>query len=146
MLTLKTVYFTGGAQHPPKQVKFDFYYIHAVNCTIFSSVFLKQPWLSDANKIRLLEWKGRNDLTLYASRRSPKPLMDEITHYKPKSPGPWDGIIERVRNHNDDGHAAKLVRALANGEQICKPFEDNQNFRVKRKMWLQLGHMGKSAL
>ena len=142
----RIVYFTGGAQHPPKQVKFDFYYMHAVNCSIFSSAFLKQSWLSDANKVRLLEWKGRNDLALYASRRSPQPLMDEITHYKPKISGPWDEVFERVINQEDDGHAAKLIRALAHGEQICRPFENDQKFRIKGKMWLQLGHMGELTL
>jgi len=140
------VYFTGGAQHPPKQIKFDFYYMHAVNCSIFSNAFLKQQWLSNANKVRLLEWKGRFDLTLYASRRSPKPLMDEIRHYKPKNASPWAGVFERVRKHNDDGHAAKLIRALAHGEQVCEPFEDDQNFRIAGKMWLQLGHMGESVV
>ena len=138
------MYFTGGAQHPPKQVKFDFYYMHAVNCSIFSSAFLKQPWMSNANKARLLEWKGRMDLTLYASRGAPEPLMDEITYYKPKIAGPWDGVFERVRNHEDDGHAAKLIRALAHGEQICESYQNGQGFRIKGKMWLQLGHMGES--
>lgn len=68
--------------------------------------------------------------------------MDEITHYKPKCAGPWAGVFDRVRKHNDDGHAAKLIRALAHGEQICEPFENDQNFRIRGKMWLQLGHMG----
>ena len=116
------MYFTGGAQHPPKQVKFDFYYMHAVNCSVFSSAFLKQSWLSDANKARLLESKDGSDLTLYASRRSPEPLIDKIRHYKPQSAGPGGATFERVVNHKDDSHAAKLVRALAHGEQICEPF------------------------
>ena len=140
------MYFTGGAQHPPKQIKFDFYYMHAVNCSIFSSAFLQQSWLSDASKVRLLEWKGRIDLTLYASRRSPEPLMNEITHYQAKSAGSWDGIFERVRDHKDDGHAAKLIRALAHGEIICKSFENDQRFRIRGQMWLQLGHMGEFSL
>ena len=72
--------------------------------------------------------------------------MEEITQYRPKSAGSWGGIFERVRNHDDDGHAAKLIRALAYGEQICRPFEDDQKFRIGGKMWLQLGHMGECAL
>ena len=137
------VYFTGGAQHPPKQIKFDFYYMHCVNCSIFFSSFLKQPWISEDNKIRLLEWKGRLDLCMYASRRSPKPLLDEITNYKPKQKSSLDGILKRVAAVPDDGHAAKLVRALAHGQQVSKPYDASENFKIKSDMWLQLEHMGK---
>ncbi|KAI9880934.1 MAG: hypothetical protein M1830_010002 [Pleopsidium flavum] len=140
------VYYTGGAQHPPKQIKFDFYYMHCVNSSIFFSAFLKQPWISQQNKVRLLEWKGRLDLCMFASRRSPKPLLDEITNYKPKEQtkegdDPWQGIFQRAKEHNDDGHLGKLVRALAHGEQVCRPYEDRESFRIKGKMWSQLGHM-----
>ena len=121
--------------------------MHAVNCSIFFSAFLKQDWLSQHNKIRLLEWKGRNDLAMYASRRSPEPLLDEIINYRPKIPSkegenPWDSIIERVKMHEDDGHAAKLVRALAHGQVACRPYEGRKGFKIKGSMWLQLGHMG----
>ncbi|MCJ1417686.1 hypothetical protein MMC32_004030 [Xylographa parallela] len=139
------VYFTGGAQHPPKRVKFDFYYMHCVNCSIFFSAFLKQPWISSANKVRLLEWKSRLDLTMYASRHCPPPLLDDITNYQPREAGKsgsaWEGIIHRVFNHPDDGHVSKLVRAIAHGAQVCKPFEGSEKFRINGKMWLQLGNM-----
>lgn len=69
--------------------------------------------------------------------------MDEIVSYKPTRPSDsWDSIFERVRAHPDDGHAAKLVRALAHGEKICQEYEDDARFRIKGAMWLQLGHMG----
>ena len=136
-------YFTAGAQHPPKIVKYDFYYMHCLNASIFYSAFLEQAWISDASKAKLLEWKGRIDLAMYASRRCPEPLMDEIVDYKPKNPqAGWDNIFERVKNYDDDGHAAKLVRALAHGEQICKGFEGNDAFRIKANMWLKMGHTG----
>ncbi|KAI9822586.1 MAG: hypothetical protein M1827_000305 [Pycnora praestabilis] len=145
-MTNAAVYYTGGAQHPPKQIKFDFYYMHCVNCSIFFSAFLKQPWLSQGNKVRLLEWKGRNDLAMYASRHSPEPLLREITNYKPKEPSslggdPWGRIFQRCGEYEDDGHASKLLRALAHGEEICRPYEGNEAYRIKGKMWLQLGHM-----
>ncbi|KAK4697001.1 hypothetical protein P7C71_g1018, partial [Lecanoromycetidae sp. Uapishka_2] len=57
-----------GAQNPPKQIKFDFYYMHCVNCSIFYDAFLQQPWISDQNKARLLEWKGRLDLCIFEDR------------------------------------------------------------------------------
>ena len=124
-------YFTGAAQNPPKQVKFDFYYMHCMNCSIFFSSFLAQDWLSTSNKIRLLEWKGRLDLAMYASRRSPKLLLNEITDYSPKQPSDgWEEIFKRVDQHNDDGHAAKLIRALAHGQQVSGPFEEAEPWPV----------------
>ena len=63
------IYYTAGAQHPPKQVKFDFYFMHCVNCSIFFPTFSKASWITAENKARLLEWKGRLDLCMYPSRR-----------------------------------------------------------------------------
>ena len=128
--------------------------MHCVNCSIFYDAFLKEaPWISDENKARLLEWKGRLDLCMYASRRSPEPRTDVIDNYKPKHPAAkdtsvekstWERIFTRVVSHDDDGHAAKLIRALAHGEDICAAYDmDDLLFRVKGDMWLQLGHMGK---
>jgi len=134
-------YFTGGAQRKRHAVKFDFFYMHCVNSSIFFSSFLKQQWLSDANKVRLLEWKVWNDLAMYASRKSPEIHLDEIRNYKPKQPSDWDKIIERVRSMEDDGHASKLVRALAHGQQVCAPYEAKPEFRLKKDDWLQLAHM-----
>jgi hypothetical protein len=116
--------------------------MHCANSSIFFSTFINLPWLSTHNKVRLLEWKGRLDLAMYASRRSPGILMDEITNYKPKNPSGWDSVFERVTNHIDDGHSAKLVRAIAHGEQACKKYEGSEAFPIKGDMWLQLGHMG----
>lgn len=80
--------------------------------------------------------------------------MDIINDYEPKHPetakdtvvekDSWDGIVTRVLHLDDDGHAAKLVRALAHAENICAAYSMNDPlFRIKGDMWLQLGHMGK---
>ncbi|KAF2267272.1 hypothetical protein CC78DRAFT_531046 [Lojkania enalia] len=135
------VYYTAAAQHPPHQVKIDFYYMHCVNCSIFFPVFLSQPWLSTPNKIRLLEWKVRNDLVMYASRRSPKLLISEIRDYKSKKNSEWQDVFARVKSFPDDGHASKLVRALANGQKICEMFEGRKGFVVEGDMWRILGNM-----
>ena len=119
--------------------------MHGVNCSIFFSAFLKAPWISDKHKARLLEWKGRNDLALYASRRCPKPLLDEIQNYKPVKPqqSSWNAVIERMMSHQDDGHGIKLVRALRHGEEICKPYDGKPSFKIRNGMWEKLGNMGK---
>ncbi|KAK4561024.1 hypothetical protein LTR86_004979 [Recurvomyces mirabilis] len=79
---------------------------------------------------------------MYASRKSPDIRMDLVRQYKPKFPSGWDGIIDRVNAMvDDDGHASKLIRALAHGQEICKPYESHPEFRVKQKDWIQMGHM-----
>jgi hypothetical protein len=134
-------YYTGGAQREGYQVKYDFYYMHSVNCSIFFSAFLKQDWITEENKCRLLEWKVWNDLAMYASRRNPDIRLDIVRNYKPKQSSGWDSIIERVMAFPDDGHASKLVRALAHGQQVCAPYEHKPEFRLRSEDWLQLGHM-----
>ncbi|KAJ4377491.1 hypothetical protein N0V83_000316 [Neocucurbitaria cava] len=147
-----SVYFTAAAQHPPHQIKFDFFYMHCVNSSIFFSNFLSatNSFLTPATKRRLLEWKVWNDITMYVSRGCPQLLPEEITHYQPKKhdnsgTGGWDDIIKRVNALEDDGHASKLIRALAHGEQACeKHAEDDKKggFQIKGKdAWLKLGHM-----
>ena len=92
----------------------------------------------------MLEYKGRMDVCQYASRGAPPLLLDEIRDYSPKrkDASDWHSIIQRAVLVNDDGHAAKLVRALAHGQHICEPFEEREGFRIKADMWLQLGNMG----
>jgi Questin oxidase-like len=135
-------YFTGAAQNPPKQVKLDFYYMHCINSSIFFSAFLKQEWLSTRNKICLLEWKGRLDLAMYASRKTPKLMISEIVDYSPKQPTDgWAHIFKRVDRHEDDGHAAKFIRALAHGQQASSPFEREESWPIQGDSWLKLAHM-----
>ncbi|KAI9709842.1 MAG: hypothetical protein M1828_002359 [Chrysothrix sp. TS-e1954] len=136
-------YFTMTAQKPPKQVKFDFYFMHSVTSSIFLPLFMKQDWISVENKAKILEYKGRTDLCQYASRRSPNLLMSEIEDYIPRrvDASDWTSIVERAIAVDDDGHASKLVRALARGQQICGPFEERHEFRIKKHMWLKMGNM-----
>lgn len=142
-IDLNIVYYTGAAQHPPHQIKFDFFYIHCVNSSIFFSNFLSpaNSFLAPATKRRLLEWKVWNDITMYVTRGCPDLLLNEITNYTPKHASTWDDIITRVNANEDDGHASKLIRALAHGEKACAPYEGKDGFIIKADMWTQLGHM-----
>ena len=119
------------------------YYSHCVNASVFFPSFNNQTWLSEAKKVRLLEWKVRLDLAMYASRKCPQLHFDEIRHYVPKDADKsgWNGVKDRARTFPDDGHAAKLIRALAHGQEICEPYEVDKEFRVKHDDWLQIGHM-----
>ncbi|PGH11913.1 hypothetical protein AJ79_04605 [Helicocarpus griseus UAMH5409] len=138
------VYFTGAAQHPPKCIKFDFFYLHCVTSAIFLPSFLSLPWLRDESKLRILEWKGRMDLLMYASRGAVEPRPQEITDYKPRLS--WDEIFTQSINHErDDGHASKFIRTLAYGEKLCKPFEQDEKYKeaflMRGDMWIKLANM-----
>jgi hypothetical protein len=134
-------YFMGGAQWPGKAVKFDFFYMHCVNCTIFFSVFLGQEWMRVEDKVRLLEWKGRLDVAMYASRGCPELRLEEVRGYKAREEWSWEEIVRKVNGMEDDGHVAKLIRALRNGEERCGKFEGGEGFPITGDMWLQLGRM-----
>lgn len=133
-------YLTACAQHPPHRIMFDFYYMHCVNASIFFSAFNAQSWIADKDKRRLLEWKGRMDLAMYASRASPPLLLSEVTGYQSTS-SPGRDAFERVRAYPDDGHAAKLVRAFAHGSKVSQPYETRAEFKIKAEQWEKLGGM-----
>lgn len=137
MLTWETVYFAAAAQRPPHQVKFDFFYMHCVNSSIFFSAFLSpSSGISPANQRRLLQWKIWIDIIMYVSRGSPELLRSEIENYVPKHNSDMQGVIERIRKTEDDGHACKLVRAILNAEKVCK-----DRGQVTGDMWRKVGHM-----
>ena len=126
--------------------------MHCVNSSIFFPTFNAQSWLSTANKVRLLQWKGYLDLAMYASRRSPPLLFSEITEYTPAKPkeADWNGIFTRLWNFEDDGHAVKLGRAVRNGELVSEAWEKRvkreangvgDGMVVKGEMWEKIGNM-----
>lgn len=142
-----TAWMTGAAQRASKTVKLDFFFIHAINASIFFTAFNAQPWLSVENKARLLEWKGRIDLLNYASRLAPELHGEEIDNYKPRLEGlTWSSLIKKTNQlTHDDGHIAKLIRALAHGAQVCRPYEAqpelSARFPLKGNGWLQIANM-----
>ncbi|KAH7356199.1 hypothetical protein BKA66DRAFT_595891 [Pyrenochaeta sp. MPI-SDFR-AT-0127] len=135
-------YFTAAAQIPHKEHKLDFFLIHNVNCSIFFSAILQKDWLTIEDKVRLLEWKGRFDIISYAARGSPSLRSEEVMNYSPKKPTTeWGQLFKRVNAFSDDSHVCKLIRALANGAQACKPYEGNPRFPMKNDMFLQAAHI-----
>ncbi|KAL2793203.1 hypothetical protein BJX66DRAFT_306566 [Aspergillus keveii] len=138
-----SVYFTSASQRPKKVIKFDFFHIHAVNSSIFYSKILALPFLPTRTKLRLLEWKGRMDLVIYISRNAPELHLEEITNYPVTAD--WDTIIAQSNRHpGDDGHLSKLVRALRNAEEVCKPYggqEKERGLAIAGDSWLKIGNM-----
>ena len=144
-----SVYFTVAAQHPPKQIKFDFYLMHCVTSSIFYRAFMSASWISPENKARLLELKGRCDLTLYASRGSPALLMDDVRNYKVNKKlvdledgEVWPQLFAKACALPDDGHASKTLRAIASAQELSKKYEGGKGFRVRGDDWEKLGQIG----
>lgn len=142
-------FVAGAAQRHNKAVKIDFIFVHHVNASIFFSSIVEQEWIQSAVQARLLEWYTRMNLLFYAANLGPELLASEIIDYKPVQPAStWSSIIQRGLALPDDGHLVKLIRALAHGEQVSRPWEQDHErsetplLPVKGGMWLQIANMG----
>lgn len=128
-----------------KEVKVDFFLLHCVTVSIFITTFLAQDWITLENKARLLEWKVRFDMLMYATVGAPALDIDEIKNYVPKvaqdgAGNPWLPIIDRGVRLEDDGHTIKVVRALVSGEKLCAGLE-GMDLPVVDDMWCKVAAM-----
>ena len=144
-------HFTAGAQWPSKKPKFDFYFMHCMNCSIFFSAFLDpqhDSWLSLEDKKRLLEFKVRLDLAMYASRRAPQLYLDRIHEYRSKNyeGQGWDQIFASVNTYEEDAHASKLIRSVGNGHRVSEEYEGDESFTIRGDMWLKIARMVMDSL
>ena len=136
-----SAYIAGAAQRADKVRKIDFFIMHCVTSSIFLTVLLRQPWIKLEDKVRLVEWKGRIDLAWYATVGCPELDAEWIDKYDGVERGDWAELFRTVNPALDDGHLAKFVRSLKNGEDVSKPFLDREDFPVKGEMWLKLAWM-----
>lgn len=139
-------YFAGAAQHEGRKRKIDFFYMHTVTSSIFFTVLIRQDWISLRDRVRLVEWKARLDLAWYAVCGCAVLDGNAIATYSnPESDGlDWTELFSAVNKEHDDGHAAKFIRALKNGEQVAGEFEHSEwadYFPMKGDMWLRLARM-----
>ncbi|KAL5002077.1 hypothetical protein BDV10DRAFT_130180 [Aspergillus recurvatus] len=138
-------YMAGAAQRKRDgyKPKIDFFFMHCVTSSIFFSVLGRQDWIPVRDKVRLVEWKGRLDLMWYAVCGVPELDIEFVRSYKGERTGDmsWEELFAVVNEQHDDGHVAKFVRALKNGEEVCAQFEDGEEFMVKRGMWLRIARM-----
>nr|UIK22903.1 oxidoreductase PtaJ-like protein [Trichoderma rhododendri] len=138
--------FTAAAQKPGKIPKVDFFYLHMVTSALSVAVLLKQDWISTENKARLLEWKGRIDLTWYAANGAPELRTEVVDEYAPtlsKGMG-WAELYRAANEVHDDGHVIKFIRSMRNGEDVVKPFEQGSgagDFPIQGDRWLKLAKL-----
>lgn len=137
-------YLSGAAQRPGKATKIDFFFMHCVTSSLLISVLVQQDWISTENKVRLLEWKGRLDLVWYITCGLPDLTEESITGYEVGADRDWETVFKLVNEQHDDGHVAKFVRALKNGQDLAKEVEDEKaaaEFPVRGDMWLKIARM-----
>jgi Questin oxidase-like len=139
-------YFAGAAQREGRKRKIDFFYMHCVTSSIFFTVLIRQKWIKLEDRARLVEWKARLDLAWYAVSGCAPLDPRAITDYSnPESDNlNWDDLFSAVNKEHDDGHAAKFIRALKNGEEVSSEYEQGEweaYFPMKGDMWLKLARM-----
>ncbi|RMD40963.1 hypothetical protein DV735_g4144, partial [Chaetothyriales sp. CBS 134920] len=140
-------YISGAAQRADKVPKIDFFHMHAVTSSIFLTVMIRQPWISIADKSRLVEWKGRLDIAWYVASGCGKLHQAAIYEYEGQPSGQmdWEALYRAINAMHDDGHVAKFVRALKSGEETSRPFEHGpgaEAFPIKgEEAWLKLARM-----
>lgn len=139
-------YFAGEAQRKGRKRKIDFFYLHSATSSLFFTVFIRQDWIKLEDRVRLVEWKARLDLAWYACSGSVALDGNYISTYSnPESDDlGWTELFNAVIKEHDDGHAAKFIRALKNGEIVSKEFEQGEweeYFPMKGDMWLRLARM-----
>jgi hypothetical protein len=145
-----SAYATGAAKRPGKEHKIDFFHMHGVTASVLLDVFLRQPWISLEDKIRLVQRKGRVDLLWYAGSGAVDLNHSAIANYTahPSAGSDWDALYNAAMKEHDDGHLVKLVRALKHGQDISQPFENSDEgeaFPVKGNEWLKIAQLGYSS-
>lgn len=140
-------YVAGSAHEQGRTRKIDFFVMHSVTSSIFCTVLIRQDWIPLADRARLVEYKARTDLLWYAATGSAALDLEAISGYAhPESEGmSWEDLFRDVVKECDDGHAAKFIRALKNGEQTAKRYEQTEEwaayFPCKGDMWLKMARL-----
>ncbi|KAI0908992.1 HypA protein [Ustulina deusta] len=135
---------TGAALRQGKEPRFDFFLMHLVNvCPLFLTINA-QEWIPTASKVRLLEWKIRFDLLLYAAQGCAPVSLEKITSYIPKEKTrkPTIDLLPRIYALHDDGHVSKLVRAIGVCQDESKTYEDRAWLQIKGEgLWDKLSQL-----
>jgi hypothetical protein len=113
---------------------------HCVNASIFWATFNSLPYLNLVKRRRLLEWKGRYDLLIYASQHAPRLYPLEISQYSSlntnQEPIDQSKLLKHIVRFEDDGHVAKLIRAVAHGQSFGEKLGNNTE--VRNNMWKKM--------
>lgn len=135
-------FMMGAAQHPDKLESMDFVLLHAVTLCVFYPAILAQDWLSIAEKARLVEAKGRFDAVMYAGCGCPPLYPRRISDYKPRHPEHgWPELFQRANVYFDEGHVAKLIRALFSLDSLPELRDPGAAFPIAKEDFRKIAHM-----
>ncbi|RYC61654.1 hypothetical protein CHU98_g4560 [Xylaria longipes] len=137
-------YVIGAAQQSGKREAMDFVTLHTATMCVFYPVFLAEDWMSSREKARLLEAGARTSAVMYAACGSPALHPKRIFNYTPRHQGDgWPELFHRAIIYRDEGHAAKLVRALYCTEQLGEPAP---GCPISRPDLIKIAHMGMDSI
>ncbi|KAI1456592.1 hypothetical protein F4805DRAFT_431801 [Annulohypoxylon moriforme] len=137
-------YIMGAAQRPGKREAIDFVLLHSVTLSVFYPAIMAQIWLSNHDKARLIEAKARVDAVMYAGCGCPALFPERITGYVPQHvEDGWPELFQRSIVYRDEGHAAKLIRALFSVEELT---EGVPNFPIAKKDIIKIAHMAMDSI
>ncbi|RAL16799.1 questin oxidase family protein [Aspergillus homomorphus CBS 101889] len=140
-----TAYMLGAAQQPGKHEALDFVTLHCVTLAVFFPAFLAQDWLANAHKARLLEATARVAAVMYAGCACPPLYPERIRTYVPRHPADgWPELFHRAVVYRDEGHAAKLIRALYSLEALEHP--PPADFPVTREDFRRVAHLAMDSI
>ncbi|CAI7591636.1 unnamed protein product [Penicillium glandicola] len=132
-------YVMGAAQHPGKRETLDFVILHSVTLAVFYPAILSLDWLTNEEKARLLEAKARSDAVMYAGAGCPALYPERVINYVPSHPEQgWPELFHRANIYRDEGHVAKVVRALYSLDQLCDPVS---GFPLEKGDFFKIAHM-----
>ncbi len=134
-------YMTGAAQHPGKREALDFVLLHAVTLSVFLPAFVALDWLVDAHKARLLEAAARVAAVMYAGCGCPGLDAARVVDYdvsEERAGQGWEGLFKRAVVYEDEGHVAKVVRALFSVEGLG---ETAEGFPIGKGDFVKIAHM-----
>jgi hypothetical protein len=133
-------YVLGAMQQPGKREAIDFVQLHSVTLMVFYPAILALEWISDAEKARLLEMKARVDMVLYAGCGSPALYPERVMAYVPAHPEHgWPELWHRANVYQDEGHLAKLIRALYSLEALGE--EGMPELPIRKADFIKIAHM-----
>ncbi|KAJ5659304.1 hypothetical protein N7507_005755 [Penicillium longicatenatum] len=138
-----SAYVFGATQRPGKVPRIEFLLMHCVTSNVFLSNVLYHPSISARARVRMLEWKGRADLIIWASCKCPRLYPARVMNY-PVTKN-WDALIQWSLNHPDeDSHYIKTLRALMQGQKVgrlCRDQGKKPKLMISDMTWLQVGNM-----
>ncbi|KAK6354609.1 hypothetical protein TWF696_003751 [Orbilia brochopaga] len=148
-LASAAAYICAATPRTDKKVKFDFFLMHTVNSSVFLDVWVRQPWVTNAQKALLINYFGWMVINMYVSRGCADLNIEQVDTYKPKGGEAacenWEVIAARVVGLKDDGHVPKMVRALMNAAEVTEAYETLPGFGVGRERFLKIAAMAVDA-